>query len=275
MKKCVLLFTILFGLLISTTGSAANLMEVYQQALMSDQVFQQALSQRLITRQGLPISISAVLPALSATVNPYITKTSVSGATNFIGSNTVRGYTFNLALTQTVFNFAQFANIGVNCSLSKQADATLNAALQSLMLRVAKAYFAILQDEDTIRNGVATKEAYAKQLDQITQQYKVGLKTITDVYTAQASYDGAVAGLIAARNNLSNDRENLRVITGVYYPSIAKLGESFPFVTPKPANIELWVERAQIQNWQIKAAQYGADAARTNIKQQFAGHLPT
>ncbi len=265
----------LLSIFFALSARAANLMEVYQQALFSDQQYQQAVAQRLSNKQGVPISLSQLLPALSGVLNPSITKTNVSGiSTNIAGSNDVRGYTLDLTLTQTVFNYAQFANLCQNYSLSKQADATLNAALQSLMVRVAAAYFAILQDEDNIRYLEATKEAYAKQLDQITQQYNVGLKTITDVYTARSSYDSSVAALIAARNTLADDRENLRVITGVYYPYLSKLSEKFPLISPKPADVEQWVAVAERQNWAVKAAQYNTDAARMNIKQQFAGHLP-
>jgi outer membrane protein len=176
MKKSFLLLIALLCTFVNTCYASATLIEVYQQALVSDQIFQQAISQSLVTKQGVPISLSAILPAISGTYNPYVTKTSVQGQTNFVGDNTVQGVNFNLNLTQTIFNFSQFANLAQQLSISKQATATVNAALQSLMLRVAKAYFAILQDEDTLQNVLATKAAYAKQLDQVTQQYKVGLK---------------------------------------------------------------------------------------------------
>jgi outer membrane protein len=190
-------------------------------------------------------------------------------------SYTNRGYDLQLNLTQTVFDFRKFANLCQARALSRQAEATLNAETQSLMIRVAKAYFSVLEDADNLRYSEANKSAYAKQLDQVTQQYKVGLKTITDVYTAQASYDGAVADYIATENQLANDKENLRVITGVLYPELAKLSEDFPLISPQPINMETWVQTSLRQNWYIKSAQYAEQAASANIKQQFAGHLPT
>ena len=103
----------------------------------------------------------------------------------------------------------------------------------------------------------------------------MGLKTITDVYTSQSSYDSAVAGLIAAQTKLTNDRENLRVITDVYYDHLAPLSESFPLVSPQPTDVEQCVQISLKQNWSIKASQYSMLAARQVIRQQFAGHLPT
>lgn len=273
MKKLLLFTSLLLGLTSNTF--ATNLVEVYQQALCSDLIFQQAVSQRLADKQGVPISLSSLLPAAGILVQPNVSKTTVSGnGATFFGSNTLRGYSMTLNVSQTVFDFGKLANFNGARALSKQADATLNAALQDLMLRVARAYFSVLNDEDNLRYTIAAKKAYAKQLDQVTQQYNVGLKTITDVYTARASYDSSEADYITAQNNLQDDKENLRVITGVFYPNLSKLSEDFPFITPQPSDIEEWVKKAQNQNWSIKATHLASFASRQNVKQQQAGHLP-
>lgn len=273
MRKII---TICLLFLITVNLYAADLIQVYQQAVTSDPIFQQAIDQRLSDRQAVPISFANLLPNIGVTVNPNIYKSANSGpGSNNLGSYSQRGYQLNAVATQTIFNFAQFANLSGAKAVAKQADATLNAAAQSLMIRVANAYFAVLQDEDNLRFATVNKNAYAKQLDQVKEQYNVGLKTITDVYTAQAAYDSSSAFYIATDTQLANDRENLRVITGVYYPCLAKLSERFPLISPQPANMETWVNIATRQNWSIKASQYAAEAALENIKQNFAGHLPT
>jgi outer membrane protein len=278
MKKSILVMVLLFACL--TSANAADLLEVYQQALCSDPIYQQAVSQRLATKQGVPISLASLLPSLVMTVNPSITRSGFSGAnTHGIGftarNNTVQNYELALTATQTVFDYSQLANLKGSVATSKSADATLNAALQDLMIRVANAYFAILHDEDNLRYSYASKQAYAEQLSQTTHQYKAGLKTITDVYTAQASYDNATANVIAMQTALENDRENLRVITGKYYPKLSSLSEAFPLVSPRPRQIDEWVRRSQMQNWSIRSAQYAVDSARQTVRQQFGGHLPT
>lgn len=265
---------------------AANLLEVFQQAQSSDPIFQQAVSQRLSTKQGVPISVAGLLPNIFLTANPSVSRTGVAGSnfektsptsSGFINprNNTQRAYSLTLTVNQTIFDFAQFSTVAGQVALSKGADATLNAALQDLMVRVASAYFAILLDEDTVRFNEATKIAFAKQLDQNLQQYKVGLKTLTDVYTAQASYDTAVANYIAAQTTLANDKENLRVLTGIHYDHLASLSENFPLISPQPTHMETWVKTSLEQNWSIKASRYNTENARQIIKQQFAGHLPT
>ncbi|EKD71569.1 MAG: hypothetical protein ACD_46C00159G0005 [uncultured bacterium] len=279
MKKNILFIMMLMCL--QTTAHAVDLIEVYQQALTSDPTYLQAISQRLATREGVPISISQLLPNISFTANPSLTRTAYAGAdvtgTSALNprNNTGRDYTMALTLTQTVFNYTDFANVAGSLATAKGADATLNAALQSLMIRVSSAYFAVLKDEDNLSYNEASKIAYEEQLDQVKQQFQVGLKTITDVYTAEASYDSAVALYIAAQTTLANDRENLRVITGKYYPVLASLSENFPLISPRPANVEKWVTTALQQNWSVKSSQYSVETARQTVHQQFGGHLPT
>ncbi len=270
----VLVFIGLF-LGISMTANATNLIDVYQQAAVSDPVFQQAISQSFADKENVPISLANLLPNIGVSVQPGINKVEASGPAATIGSYSNRVLLVNASVTQTIFNFAQFSNLAGANATAKQAEANLNTAAQSLMLRVSKAYFAILQDEDNLRYADANKAAYAKSLDQVNQQYKVGLKTITDVYTAKAAYDSSTANYIATDTLLSNDKENLRAITGNIYPSLAKLSENFPLTSPKPSDIDRWVETAKRQNWSVKAAQYASDVAMQNVKQQFAGHLPT
>ncbi|HVE45112.1 MAG TPA: TolC family outer membrane protein [Gammaproteobacteria bacterium] len=280
MKKSILLA---ICIIFSVSAHATQLLEVYQQALISDPIFQQAIAQRLSTKEGVPISIAALLPTISTSVNPTVTHSAISGSAldSISGrsanprNNTARTYNLMLTATQTVFNYAQFASVSGARSLSKGADATLNAALQNLMVRVASAYFAILRDEDNLSYSKATKAAFAQQLNQIKQQFKVGLKTTTDLYTAQASYDSAVANYITTQTILANDRENLRAITNTYYPHLSSLSEKFPLTSPDPHDIEKWVHTSERQNWTIKSSQYNVQNALQVIKQQFAGHLPT
>jgi outer membrane protein len=275
MKKTSLLFLALISFSLNAMG-ATTLVQVYEQAVESDPVYQQAIAQRYATGEGVPISRSALFPQASILGGPLINKNHVSGLPGQSAfSSTSRGYSVTLSVSQTVFNYAAFKSLSGAEDTSKQANAALNAATQSLMLRVAEAYFAVLKDEETLLYNGANKKSFSKQLDQISQQFKFGLKTQTDVFTSRAAYDSANAQYIAAQTTLMDDQENLRAITGVLYPNLATLNEDFPLISPQPANMNAWVETAERQNWSIKSAEFANLAAMENIKQQRAGHFPT
>ncbi len=104
------------------------------------------------------IALSALLPSAGVVGSPFINRTLTSGPAR-TGNNTQRGYSIELTLTQTLFNYGQISTYMIAKDVAKQAEATLNAALQDLMIRVSKAYFAVLQDEDNVRYIAATRTA--------------------------------------------------------------------------------------------------------------------
>jgi outer membrane protein len=274
MRKKIILLTLLVAF--SKTAYAADLLQVYQQALFSDPTYQAAVSQRMADKEGVPINGSQLLPQANINGGPSLTRFHESAASGLPEySTTSRGYSLTLTLTQTVFNYGQFKALSSARATSNEADATLNAAAQDLMLRVSQAYFAVLRDEDNLIYSDGNKKAFSQQYDQIHQEFNSGMKTTTDIDIARSSYDTAAAAYIAAETALANDQENLRAITGNLYSSLAKLSNRFPLISPQPANIDEWVQTARLQNWAIKANTYAVQSARENIKQQFAGHLPT
>lgn len=282
MKKLIKICTFLSLVGFSHLVQAADLLEVYNEALQSDPIFQQAIANQLSTKEGLPISISALLPSIIFQATPSLTRTGVSGTNlaSFAGlsiaprNTTTRAYYMSLTINQTLFDFNKFSQVRGAQALAKGADANLNAALEDLMIRTARAYFNVLKDEDQLAYSAASKRAFEHQLGQVREQYNVGLKTVTDVYTAQASYDSALADYIATQTNLNNDRENLRSITGKYYPKLSRLRDDFPLVSPEPKNIDEWVKTAEQHNWSIQAQRYNVENKKQIIRQKYAGHLP-
>lgn len=281
-------FSVLLALIVSIVAGpsfATDLMDVYDKALTSDPVFQEAWSTRLSDQEALPQSIAGLLPNLSASgssagnyINIYRAP-AIEGAP--IGSKNPQIFIsrfhsdiYSLNLSQTLINFSSWMRVRAASAKSKGADATYAAATQDLMIRVAKAYFNVLLAEDQLIYTQAQKLATKRQLDQTKQRFDVGLDAITSVYNAQASYDSVVADEITAENTLANNREELRKLTGVYYPTVEGLKIELPLITPKPLDPNQWVETAERENLTLLAACYAAQEARETVKVFFGGHLP-
>ena len=90
-----------------------------------------------------------------------------------------------------------------------QAEATYQAAEQSLIYRVADAYFTALNARDTLKADLDAQSAYKRQYDEATKKFEVGLVAITDLRNAQASYDSAEATVIADRRALDSASRSL------------------------------------------------------------------
>lgn len=265
----------------SSVSYSANLVEVYREALQSDPTFKAAEAQWLAQSQLLPISRAALLPNLSA--NGTVARNRVDEITNApnaaaLGKNGV-GYSnsaqYGLNLNQSIFNFASWMAVRNAQATVKQAEANYSAAAQDLMIRVAQAYFDVLQAYDDLQTTQAEKRSLSQQLQQTEERYRVGLIAITGVNQIQASYDATVANEIAAKNVLANKLEELHAITDSYYPSLAGPTNTLPLVIPKPANINAWVAVAGQQNYTLQAANFAAEAAHENVKEQAASNLPT
>lgn len=274
---------------------ATDLLDAFNQAFKSDPVFQQANETRLSSNIGVPIAFSALMPQFNTyaaiqrvqlTNRASIPLSSSTGAgsignlTGTSGITSAKEQTFTdggyqLNLTQYLFNYSDWEQWKAARASSKAADATFTAALQSLMARTSQAYLAVLQAQDDLRYVEAEKKAIYQQLDQTSQEYKVGLVAITSVYQAQAAYDSIISQEIADQNTVINQRENLRVITGIYYNDLDGLKEHIPLVTPIPNDPNQWIKTAEQRNWSLLASRYNAQAAQETVFAQEGGHLPT
>ena len=226
------------------------------------------------------VSLAPLLPNLSltGTWNYNNTNQSNYGTPGVASGNTTgKGNLLEaeLSLSQTLFNWADFQTFKMSQINVKGAAATYAAAAQNLMLRVATAYFNVLQAQEMLKSSEAQQTALSRQLQVAQQRYKVGLDAITDVYDARASYDSARASYIAAEASLATMKENLRQITNKLYPQLAQLKDDFPLISPDPANIDAWTKFAEQQNLALIAQRYVTEAAKLNVKVAFAAHLPS
>jgi outer membrane protein len=136
-------------------------------------------------------------------------------------------------------------------------------------------YLEVLAAGDNLTFAKSEKKAIGEQLNQTKQRFEVGLSAITDVHEAQARYDQAVAQNIEAENLLANTKENLREVTGQYYEYLSVLKAKTPLVTPKPANIDAWLDIAKERSLSLTVAEKQMQIAQEDVSRNRAGHYPT
>lgn len=263
---------------ISALGFATDLVSVYEQAVKSDPTFKEAQANWMATQQLKPMARSAFMPTINASGN--WTRHQIHSAISFFDPPLLQKgvfdeSTYSLSLEQPIFNFASWAALRQADAEVKSAGAQFNSAIQDLIFRTATAYFNVLTASSNLRFTVAAKKAFLQQLTTAQEKYKVGLIAITPLFEARASYDQAVEQEIVDRNELSNQLEALRAITGQMYTSLQSPGKDVPLIRPDPDNIDTWVSRAIKQNFELQAQHYATMAQMKNIGIQAGGHLPT
>ncbi|WP_045856850.1 outer membrane channel protein TolC [Raoultella terrigena] len=269
MKK---FFPILIGLGLtgfSAISQAENLLQVYQQARVSNPDLRKSAADRDAAFEKINEARSPLLPQLG--LGADYTYTNGYRDSNGVNSNVTSG---SLQLTQTLFDMSKWRALTLQEKAAGIQDVTYQTDQQTLILNTATAYFNVLSAIDTLSYTEAQKQAIYRQLDQTTQRFNVGLVAITDVQNARSQYDSVLANEVTARNNLDNAVEALRQVTGNYYPQLSSLNVD-GFKTNKPETVNALLKEAENRNLSLLQARLNQDLAREQIRQAQDGHLPT
>jgi outer membrane protein len=248
----------------------ANLGGIYQLAREKDAKLAAAREARRASQEKIPQGKAGLLPTLNLAANLRQNDTRTTLSSNDYAS---RG--LSLSLVQPIYrkqNLESYEQAKLQALLG---DQQLRLAEQELLLRVAAAYFDVLQAQDTLATAQAQKAAFAEQLAQARKSFEVGAATITDTHEAQARFDLTVAQEIAALNDLEVKRRALEKIISQESPSLARLAEGVKMPLPEPANMEAWVKQAEEGGLGVVMNQSSFELARREVERQRGGHLPT
>jgi outer membrane protein len=289
----------LLGMLAATPVLGSDLIKLYELALSRDATLQAATYQRDAAIEAKPQALAALLPQLGAMASgnreragfetgviPSSTSptgTTVSNVTQncvlSVSSDIEHCYSdvrsYGLTLTQTLWSWQSFNQLKEASFVAASAQATLLAAQQSLLLRVAQAYFAILAAQDQLSTNRAARAAFGKLLDQAQVRQQTGVGPRSDVEQAQSFYDATEQSVIDAQNALDDANLALTEIVGPHDLAIAPLQESIPLTAPEPASVDAWVSSARQDNPGVRAAQLQVEASERDINVQRGKGLPT
>jgi outer membrane protein len=255
---------------VAAHASAADLLTLYRDAMVTDPVYQSARAQYAANTEKLPQARAGYLPQVNASANVFQNYV-YRGGTPDLEFNTRSGA---LVLSQPVFRLQNWIAISQAEKVVLQAQAVLASAQQDLALRVAQAYFDVLLAQDNVALSQAQKNAISEQLAQAKRNFEVGTATIVDTLEAQARYDQATAKEIADANDLEVKRRALQVLLGKLPDGLTPLREPLELAGPVPADVEAWVKAAGDSSFAIAIARSNYDIAVEEIGRQRAGHLP-
>jgi outer membrane protein len=268
----------------SMNAQAADLIQVYQQAMANDATYASARASLAAGKERVPQGRAALLPTVS--LDGSVVKNDIEGSpwnegqtgTNGIitGSNAdYRTTTHTLTLQQPLFRWANWQTYQQSKLLQAISEAQFAQAQQDLITRVSQAYFDVLAAQDTLELSRAQKTATTEQLASAKRNFEVGTQTITDTHEAQAAYDLVVAQEFAAINDLENKRSVLQAIIGSAPGTLAPLKPGVQLAAPEPAQIEPWVSAAESQNYGVVSSELSYESSKRDIQKSRAGHYPT
>ncbi|MDB4309223.1 TolC family outer membrane protein [Porticoccaceae bacterium] len=255
-------------------STADTLNDIYESALLNDPVLRAARASFNAERETKNIARGALLPQLAISgdyTESEINDNPPSVITGLIDTNTT---TYGVSLSQAFFDMPSWYSFKSGKALSDSAQAQFAADQQSLIIRVSEAYFNVLRAYDNLQTRSAEQRAIQRQLEQTRERFEVGLLPVTDVHEAQAVFDDAAVNSLEARGALNIAFEGLQVLTGQDHEALAGLTDTFMATNPEPLSNQEWVDFAIGNNFQLKVAELGKDAAYNSAKAAASARLP-
>ncbi len=275
--------------LLAQAAYANDLKQFYELALTRDTTLEAAHFQRDALVEARPQALAQWLPQISANASATRERAAFdagpalgSQAADCAISSTATtqrcygtAHALGLNLSQTLWSFQSFSQLKEANFQVAAAEANFQGAEQSLLLRVAQAYFGILSAADQLATNVAEREAFSTLLNQAKSREQTGVGPRSDVDQAQAFYDATEQPVIDARNALDDANLALTQIVGQHVQGVAPLREDIPLLSPQPATADEWVASARQDNFDVRTAQLNMEAASRDISVQRGRGLPS
>jgi outer membrane protein len=257
---------------------AADLLQIYREALANDSTYASARATRDAGLESLPQGLAQVLPTVSATGfvqnnNVDIKFREIAGVPAAPESQR-QGPTsgFTVTLTQPLFNWQNFQVYKEAGFKAVQAEALFGQATQDLIVRVAQAYSTCCLPRQPRLHSRAEGQSPSNSR---SKGFEVGTATITDTHEAQARFDLATSQEIAAQSDLEIKKRTLQQIVGKFPEQLTPLKANIELNPPKPNAMEDWASAASTQGYPVRAQEANVEVAVREIERVRAGHLPT
>lgn len=275
----------LLGACLLNVCQADTLIDVYQLALKNDPKLQAAAATYRANIEPEKQALAQLLPQMTAqgaftgshsrreSREASVRDNAVVNTTIHTQRTTEDG-TWDVSLTQPLFDLPRWFSFRSGQAQSEQAQAQLAFEQQNLIVRVAEAYFNVLKQWDNVQAAQAEELANKEQWTQAEERFKSGVVAITDVHEARAAFDASRAQRITDQGNLSATYESLTILTGQPHNDLWLLDKGFPISVPQPADRAEWVQFALTNNYALKAALASMEAARQNSTAKASEHLP-
>jgi len=272
LRSTFFLLVFLAGLMGNSLLTASNLVDVYHEALEKDAQYQSARAAYQAAQEKIVQGRAGLLP----NINFSFTRQVQEIDTTIGPSRTIQNRGMVISATQPIVRFENFIIYTQSKTQVSQAESQFVIAAQDLILRVAQAYFSVLDAQIDVEVAEAQKVAILRQLEQAKRNFEVGIATIVDTNEAQARFDLTLSQEIAARNALEISKRSLQGIINRFPEQIAHTNE---IASELPAlrygSMDEWVHIAEEQNFVLKVQQAAYELASKEVKRMWSQHLPT
>ncbi len=261
---------------------AADLMAIYQEALTQDAQYRSARAAHQASQEKVVQGRAGFLPNITLSASRTVQQVDannifVTGVGTINPQEvTIQSRGVTISATQPIFRMENIVIYQQSKIEVSRADAQFILAAQDLILRVAQAYFDVLDAQIDVEVVEAQKKAILVQLEQAKRNFEVGVATIVDTNEAQARHDLTLSQEIAALNALEIRKRALQGIIDRFPGMLVGAKEIAPNLNNlRYGSMDEWVKVAEEQNFTLKIQKAAYEMAQQDVKRLGALHYPT
>ena len=269
-----------------TTGTLAaparplGLLEAWRLALDNDPTLRAAWAGAAAGRERLPQANAQLLPNVAASAARYnndVNRDALDAQSQAVSSRN-RYISRNETLTLRQPILRQQNRVGVRQAnyQVEDAEAVLEREVQNLAVRVAGAYFDLMQVRDQAQLLESQSEFLQSRLTAASRAIASGTGTRTDLDDAQARFDLNRAQRLEATQAIQARRRQLQALVNRPIGELSSLDPvRLSLVPPTPVSAEAWVLLAIDNSPEVRSARARLDAATEEVNRAKAAHYPT
>lgn len=249
-----------------------SLHTAWQKAVISEPAWRIAQAEADADKEDANKARAGLLPQIGISSSNSRNSLSQAGAStlNYDASSA------SLTLRQPLFRLQSFAELQRASARGEAAEFRLANESQALAVRVAQAYFEVLQAEDAIRYASYLEKSLTTQVDAARKSLRAGAGTRIDIDEARARLAIAAADRVAAENGSANAKKRLAAIVGTPVTGLIPLDEErAKALRLTPASFTEWLEIARSNSPELAAAGKSVEESSHAVTTARAGHLPT
>lgn len=257
-----------------------DLLQAYEAAKLQDANILATRAATLAGRERLPQAKAQLLPSVGLSLSANRNQLS-STTPNFLGQEQTTDTSYpssnqTLTVRQPLFRAQLTAQYRQARALVDDAEALLAQEEQTLVVRVASAYFEALLTYEQLALVLNQQSFNKTQLDAARKIFAAGAGIRTDVDEAQARLDMNLALEIEARQNVTYTLQQLQLLVNQPVDQLDRLDvDKLELLGLQPARLDGWIERAELNSPQLMSLKAQIEAAREEVAKARAGHYPT
>lgn len=267
---------LLSSLLLAGSAQAESLLDLYQQAKAQDPQYQAALADYQASLARVPQARAQLLPQIGLQLSARQLDQDMTYDQPVMfpqGKQQYRQYLGGIEIRQSLYERKRWLELD-QAELDALASAQkLKQQEQNLILRVAAAYFKLLQAEDQLNLIRAQKAAVGEQRAMAERNFQVGRARITDKNEAEARFDLISAQEIQYQNEREIQWQALRQLLGDLPQGLQPLRSNLDLPVQSDS-LESWLERSRQHNPQLAELDLRLQQAKTEVRKNRSLHGP-